>query len=236
MGDGLRLSRPSRRPSRPRDPADPLAQGDERLRVQHAHGRSSQDVRVREALGYLFDFDWVNRNLYFGAPDAARTATSPGSDLSSTGRPPDEQERELLAPSSGRRSGTTSSRAAGRRPPPTVRAGTATPPARRLALLARGRLGARRRHLRRTRHRRALRVRDAGQFPRRRSGLRSTSPQSLSRIGVRGAGAPRRRRPVLAAPAALRLRHGPVALVRLAVAGQRAAQPLGIGRGAGVDR
>lgn len=55
------------------------------------------DIRVREALGYLFDFGWVNRNLYFGM---LRRTTSyfEGSDLSSHGRPADERERALLAP------------------------------------------------------------------------------------------------------------------------------------------
>ena len=26
-----------------------------------------QDPRVREALGYLFDFEWANKNLFYGA-------------------------------------------------------------------------------------------------------------------------------------------------------------------------
>lgn len=54
------------------------------------------DARVREALGLLFDFDWVNRNLYFGA---MRRTTSffEGSELASTGRPASAAERRLLA-------------------------------------------------------------------------------------------------------------------------------------------
>lgn len=55
------------------------------------------DVRVRRALASLLDFDWINKNLYFGA-----YARSEGyyndSDLSSIGRPADEWERALLAP------------------------------------------------------------------------------------------------------------------------------------------
>ncbi len=54
------------------------------------------DVRVREALSYLFDFDWVNRNLYFGQLTRSDSYFS-GSDLASTGRPADERERALLA-------------------------------------------------------------------------------------------------------------------------------------------
>ncbi|KFG70956.1 extracellular solute-binding protein [Microvirga sp. BSC39] len=53
------------------------------------------DVRVREALSYLFDFDWVNRNLYFGQLTRSNSYFS-GSDLASTGRPADARERVLL--------------------------------------------------------------------------------------------------------------------------------------------
>ncbi|MBM1172277.1 extracellular solute-binding protein [Microvirga arabica] len=55
-----------------------------------------EDVRVREALSYLFDFDWVNRNLYFGQLTRSNSYFS-GSDLASTGRPADARERVLLA-------------------------------------------------------------------------------------------------------------------------------------------
>jgi len=54
------------------------------------------DVRVREALGLLFDFEWINRNYFF---DLYRRTGSyfEGSDLSARGRPADPRERELLA-------------------------------------------------------------------------------------------------------------------------------------------
>ncbi len=53
------------------------------------------DIRVREALGLLFDFDWVNRNLYGGV--MRRTASFfEGSELASTGRPASPGERRLL--------------------------------------------------------------------------------------------------------------------------------------------
>lgn len=54
------------------------------------------DVRVREALSLLFDFEWVNHNLYF---DRYRRTGSyfEGSELSSRGRPADARERGLLA-------------------------------------------------------------------------------------------------------------------------------------------
>jgi peptide/nickel transport system substrate-binding protein len=54
-----------------------------------------RDVRVREALGYLFDFDWVNRNLYFGVLQRSDSYFA-GSDLSSRGRPAGVEERRLL--------------------------------------------------------------------------------------------------------------------------------------------
>jgi peptide/nickel transport system substrate-binding protein len=56
-----------------------------------------EDVRVREALIELFDFEWANENLYHGAYE--RTASYfEGSQLSARGRPADERERALLAP------------------------------------------------------------------------------------------------------------------------------------------
>ena len=56
-----------------------------------------QDVRVRQAMTMLFDFEWANRSLY----DNAYTRTHSfwdGSDLSSYGKPADQREREILAP------------------------------------------------------------------------------------------------------------------------------------------
>jgi peptide/nickel transport system substrate-binding protein len=58
------------------------------------------DPRVREALGYLFDFDWVNRNLFYGLLTRSDSYFS-GSDLSSAGQAADERERRLLAPFPG---------------------------------------------------------------------------------------------------------------------------------------
>jgi peptide/nickel transport system substrate-binding protein len=55
------------------------------------------DQRVREALIKLFDFEWINRNLYHG--QYARTESYfDRSELSSKGRAADARERELLAP------------------------------------------------------------------------------------------------------------------------------------------
>lgn len=55
-----------------------------------------RDIRVREAISLLFDFEWVNHNFFF---DLYRRTASyfEGSELSSVGRPADASERELLA-------------------------------------------------------------------------------------------------------------------------------------------
>ena len=55
------------------------------------------DIRVREAISLLFDFEWINHSYFFDL--YRRTAGYfDGSELSSRGRPADEQERALLAP------------------------------------------------------------------------------------------------------------------------------------------
>jgi peptide/nickel transport system substrate-binding protein len=55
------------------------------------------DIRVREALALLFDFEWVNRAIFH---DLYRRGASffEGSELSARGRPADARERALLAP------------------------------------------------------------------------------------------------------------------------------------------
>ena len=59
------------------------------------------DIRVRQALTLLFDFEWINRNYFFGLyPRAAGFFA--GSELSAYGLPADERERELLKPYSER--------------------------------------------------------------------------------------------------------------------------------------
>jgi peptide/nickel transport system substrate-binding protein len=55
------------------------------------------DIRVRQALTQLFDFEWINRNYFFGL--YARSAGFfAGSELSAYGRAADVSERELLKP------------------------------------------------------------------------------------------------------------------------------------------
>jgi peptide/nickel transport system substrate-binding protein len=58
------------------------------------------DVRVRDAISTLFDFEWINRSFFFGR--YRRTASFfEGSDLSAAGRPADAAERDLLKPFPG---------------------------------------------------------------------------------------------------------------------------------------
>lgn len=54
------------------------------------------DIRVREAVAMLFDFEWVNHSIFF---DLYRRSGSyfEGSELSARGRPADAPERALLA-------------------------------------------------------------------------------------------------------------------------------------------
>jgi peptide/nickel transport system substrate-binding protein len=55
------------------------------------------DVRVRQALIAMFDFEWINRNLYHGSSTRTQSYFE-RSALASTGRPADARERALLAP------------------------------------------------------------------------------------------------------------------------------------------
>ena len=56
-----------------------------------------KDIRLREALGMMFDFEWVNANLYAGLYSRTRSFFDE-SELSSAGRPASAQEQALLAP------------------------------------------------------------------------------------------------------------------------------------------
>ncbi len=58
------------------------------------------DRRVRKALATLFDFDWVNKNLYYGAFVRAAGYFN-DSELSAVGRPASDREKALLKPFPG---------------------------------------------------------------------------------------------------------------------------------------
>jgi peptide/nickel transport system substrate-binding protein len=55
------------------------------------------DIRVRQALTQLFDFEWINRNYFFGLYSRSASYFA-GSELSAYVRPADEREQELLKP------------------------------------------------------------------------------------------------------------------------------------------
>ncbi len=58
------------------------------------------DRRVREALGLMFDFEWINANLYDGLYKRTKSFFDE-SELASTGRPASSAERVLLEPFPG---------------------------------------------------------------------------------------------------------------------------------------
>jgi peptide/nickel transport system substrate-binding protein len=55
------------------------------------------DARVREAIALLFDFEWINHNLFFDLYQRSGSYFE-GSELSARGRPAGAGERALLAP------------------------------------------------------------------------------------------------------------------------------------------
>jgi peptide/nickel transport system substrate-binding protein len=62
--------------------------------------RIFSDVRVREAFGMMFDFEWIN-SAYFGGVYRRSKGFFDDSEFSSVGRPASERERALLAPFPG---------------------------------------------------------------------------------------------------------------------------------------
>jgi peptide/nickel transport system substrate-binding protein len=58
------------------------------------------DIRVREAISLLLDFEWINHNLFFDLYQRSGSYFE-GSELSARGRPADAVERALLAPFPG---------------------------------------------------------------------------------------------------------------------------------------
>jgi peptide/nickel transport system substrate-binding protein len=55
------------------------------------------DVRVREAISLLFDFEWINKNFYYGQYRRSASYFA-DSELSAYRRPADARERALVAP------------------------------------------------------------------------------------------------------------------------------------------
>jgi len=64
--------------------------------VFNTRRRIFSDVRVREAIGLLFDFEWLNHNFFYGRYQRSASYFE-GSELSARGRPADAREHALLA-------------------------------------------------------------------------------------------------------------------------------------------
>ena len=73
-----------------------LPQGMQAFGFNTRPGHPFTDPRVREALGYLFDFEWTNKNLFYGAYTRTKSYFS-NSDLASSGLP-SADELKLLEP------------------------------------------------------------------------------------------------------------------------------------------
>jgi peptide/nickel transport system substrate-binding protein len=58
------------------------------------------DIRVREAISLMFDFEWINKNFFFGQYRRSASYFA-GSELSAYRRPADARERALIAPFPG---------------------------------------------------------------------------------------------------------------------------------------
>ena len=56
-----------------------------------------RDIRVREAISYLFDFDWINHSYFFDLYERSASYFD-GSEPFSRGHPADAREKALLAP------------------------------------------------------------------------------------------------------------------------------------------
>ena len=185
------------------------------------------DIRVREALASMFDFEWINANLYAGAYKRSEGFFD-DSELSSIGRPASDARagaaRALSRRGARRRDGRRMARPGLRRLRPRPRDRQ-----KRARRARRRRLFAPRRPARR-RAWRAARLRDPGQEPRRGAPRARLRAQSRPHRGRRERAA--RRRSAVPAPAhELRLRHDDRLVDRLALARQRAARPLELGGG-----
>ena len=186
------------------------------------------DIRVREAIVLLFDFEWINHNFFFDRYQ--RTASYfDGSELSARGRPADARERALLAPF-----------------PEAVRAGR---DGRHLGAAGHRRLRARSRDAQacaRSARGRRLRTRPerccATARPRKpftfeflvttkeQERLAIAFARDLKRAGIALRVRVGRCGAIRPAPHHLRFRHDRVSLGPVAVAGQRAGILLGLGR------
>ena len=96
LGNRLQRARGARRPYRQGGLSERAAQTILRPRLQHPPAIFS-DIRVREALGLLLDFEWLNHNFFY---DRYKRSASyfEDSELSARGRAASDRERALLKP------------------------------------------------------------------------------------------------------------------------------------------
>ena len=185
------------------------------------------DARVREALASMFDFEWINANLYAGAFQRSEGFFD-DSELSSIGRPASERERALLAPFPG---AVREDVMEGRWRAP---ASDGTGRDRAIARSALDKLATAGYALKDGRlvdsERDPARLRDHGQEPGGGAPRARLCPQSRADRG-RGERAAGGRGSVSAAANAVRFRHDDRHMDRVALARQRAARPLEFGRG-----
>ena len=155
------------------------------------------DARVREALIYLFDFEWINRTLYAGLYSRTQSYFE-RSILASAGRPADAREREMLAPLPERgevRPSWTAPTASHR---PTARGRNRENQEQAFRLLQRGRLHAARTASSSMRdgHQLSFEILAASTSQ---EALLLSFARDVERLGIRGEAARRRRRAVSAA-------------------------------------
>ena len=139
------------------------------------------DIRVREAIALLFDFEWINRNFFFGLYRRSASFFEV-SELSARGVPPMRASARCWR-RFPMRCAPTSSMAPGRRRSPTDRAATARRLRAALAPVRRRRLRAQRHALRERASGRQLTLRDHGD-EQRPGAARARLFRNLARAGI----------------------------------------------------
>ena len=182
------------------------------------------DIRVRQALTLLFDFEWINRNYFFGL--YARSASFfAGSELSAYGRAADERERELLQPFASHIPADILD-GSYRLPSATARAAIAPRCAPRCICCPQAGYDLDGTVLRQ-RSTKAPLTFEILVTTRDQERIALAYARDLKRAGIDGVGARGRRRSIRSTPARFRFRHDPESLGSVAFAGQRAVLLLG---------
>ena len=186
------------------------------------------DIRVREAILHLFDFEWINRTYFFNL--YKRTASYfDGCDLSAHGVPANARERELLKPYPGL---VRADIMEGQWTPPVSDGSGGERDGLRRALALFSQAGYELKGTELT-HRASGRpfMFEILTTTRDQERLALAFVRNLKRSRHQCPGAQRRRHAVRAPPHRLRFRHDGLSLGAIAVARQRAIFLLGLGRG-----